>query len=211
MSELSTGGGSAAEPGSLASMIPSASAGLDAAPTLQVPQWLFAFDAAGIATYRALALIGSHPEHRAGALVVVLAPFFHRGDERLSEANRLAPELWSDDRPVGSWPLIPFSAGPAQCAGMDVVLLLTSTALGVVVQQSEPVAGADLRPDSPLPGSLRPFPLASPCADAPSVTRRRCAPGCRFLAEGARDRRTEARSKTRAHRAHPRRGPHRAG
>jgi cytochrome P450 len=31
------------------------------APLDQVPQWLFAFDAAGIATFRALALLAAHP------------------------------------------------------------------------------------------------------------------------------------------------------
>jgi cytochrome P450 len=34
----------------------------EAAPVQQVPQWLFAFDAAGIATYRALALLAAHPQ-----------------------------------------------------------------------------------------------------------------------------------------------------
>lgn len=34
----------------------------------QIPQWLFAFDAAGIATLRTLALLGAHPEAQARAL-----------------------------------------------------------------------------------------------------------------------------------------------
>lgn len=56
-----------AEPGSIAGYlahhrIPAAEA------AQQVPQWLFAFDAAAIATFRALALLASHPEHAARAL-----------------------------------------------------------------------------------------------------------------------------------------------
>ncbi|WP_410613667.1 cytochrome P450 [Amycolatopsis sp. lyj-109] len=47
-----------AEPGSLAALI--AEAGEDTAPD-QVAHWLFAFDAAGLATYRTLALLASHP------------------------------------------------------------------------------------------------------------------------------------------------------
>ncbi len=47
-----------AEPGSLAAVI--AAAGEDTAPD-QVAHWLFAFDAAGMATYRTLALLASHP------------------------------------------------------------------------------------------------------------------------------------------------------
>ncbi len=47
-----------AEPGSLAAVI--AEVGEDTAPD-QVAHWLFAFDAAGMATYRTLALLASHP------------------------------------------------------------------------------------------------------------------------------------------------------
>ncbi|MEV5719143.1 cytochrome P450 [Amycolatopsis mediterranei] len=47
-----------AEPGSLAAVI--ASVGAGTAPD-QVAHWLFAFDAAGMATYRTLALLASHP------------------------------------------------------------------------------------------------------------------------------------------------------
>ncbi|MGW3965167.1 cytochrome P450 [Amycolatopsis sp. NPDC005003] len=47
-----------AEPGSLAAVI--AETGEESAPD-QVAHWLFAFDAAGMATYRTLALLASHP------------------------------------------------------------------------------------------------------------------------------------------------------
>jgi cytochrome P450 len=51
-----------AEPGSLASVIASAPKDERTKPEHQVPQWLFAFDPAGMATNRALALLAAHPE-----------------------------------------------------------------------------------------------------------------------------------------------------
>ena len=56
-----------AEPGSLAAVAAGIPKTLDTAPEQQVPQWLFAFDAAGMATFRALALLGAHPEQAARA------------------------------------------------------------------------------------------------------------------------------------------------
>lgn len=58
-----------AEPGSLASVVAAAHVTDVTAPAHQVAQWLFAFDAAAMATFRTLALLATHPEHarRAGA------------------------------------------------------------------------------------------------------------------------------------------------
>lgn len=50
------------ETGSLSSFIMRARKTGETAPEHQVPQWLFAFDAAGIATFRTLALLAAHPE-----------------------------------------------------------------------------------------------------------------------------------------------------
>lgn len=55
-----------AEPGSLASLAPLAGTPLSA-PVDQVAQWLFAWDAAGIATFRALALLASLPGYAQSA------------------------------------------------------------------------------------------------------------------------------------------------
>ena len=52
-----------AEPGSLAGMIARTPAGPNTDPEQQVPQWLFAFDATGIATFRALALLAAHADY----------------------------------------------------------------------------------------------------------------------------------------------------
>src|SRR3954449_7458898 len=60
---------SRAEPGSLAAVMANTPVSADSAPAQQVPQWLFAFDSAGIATYRALALLAAHPDYGAQARV----------------------------------------------------------------------------------------------------------------------------------------------
>ncbi|AHG88725.1 cytochrome P450 [Gemmatirosa kalamazoonensis] len=56
-----------AEPGSLASVAARVPTLPGTDPAGQVPQWLFAFDAAGMATFRALALLATHPAHEARA------------------------------------------------------------------------------------------------------------------------------------------------
>jgi cytochrome P450 len=55
---------SRAEPGSLAALVASSPAGPGTEPAEQVPQWLFAFDAAGMASFRALALLDTHSGER---------------------------------------------------------------------------------------------------------------------------------------------------
>ncbi|TJZ44510.1 cytochrome P450 [Streptomyces piniterrae] len=51
-----------AEPGSLAALVAATPSTEATEPVGQVPHWLFAYDAASIATYSALALLASHPE-----------------------------------------------------------------------------------------------------------------------------------------------------
>ncbi|MFA9445838.1 cytochrome P450 [Egicoccus sp. AB-alg6-2] len=51
-----------AEPGSLAHLMARTPASAVTVPHMQIPQWLFAFDPAGIATWRALVLLEGHPE-----------------------------------------------------------------------------------------------------------------------------------------------------
>jgi len=207
-----------AEPGSLAAL-----AARGPAPEEQIPQWLFAFDAAGIATYRVLALLATHPDHarqalseiggsdpsvaqdlpylRAcvqdsvrlwpttpailrdyvapplgaddrpagdrvdyglsdGELVLIYAPFFHRDAERLPYADRFTPELWTQGggSPLGeaSWSLVPFSAGPAQCPGRNLVLYTTSTMLATLLRSHRfgLDSGPVLDPRRRLPGSV---------------------------------------------------------
>jgi cytochrome P450 len=68
-----------AEPGSLAALAAAAPKTERTAPHHQVPQWLFAFDPAGMATFRALALLAAHPEQAARAQQEIAA---HNGIDR---------------------------------------------------------------------------------------------------------------------------------
>ena len=171
-----------AEPGSLVEALGPLDDELDS--TGQVPHWLFAFDAAGIALWRLFAVLASrpdalepivaeagHPEaspllSQAGAAVqeslrlwptilvvlresredtewrddvvpagtefAIVSSVFHRDDEALDFANGFEPSAWLDGSTDGPWPIIPFSAGPAECPGRNVVLLTTSTAVSHV-------------------------------------------------------------------------------
>lgn len=62
-----------AEPGSLAAHVAAMQTTEVMAPHQQVPQWLFAFDPAGMTTFRALALLAAHPEQQAKARQEVAA------------------------------------------------------------------------------------------------------------------------------------------
>ncbi|MFW2513974.1 cytochrome P450 [Demequina sp. SO4-13] len=53
-----------AEPGSIAAYMSQMDSRPEDHPEQQVPQWLFAFDPAGMASFRALALLASHHEHQ---------------------------------------------------------------------------------------------------------------------------------------------------
>ncbi|MEU4804197.1 cytochrome P450 [Actinosynnema sp. NPDC023587] len=162
-----------AEPGSLAATAPAD----DLAG--QVPHWLFAFDAAGIVTMRALAIGGTgaagvlesarlwpttpillrestRPTRwrggwlPAGTTFVVFTPYFHR---RGPHADEYAPGLWPTDDPA----IVPFSGGPGVCPGRDLVLLTAGTMLDAL---REHLAGPVLR--APLPATLDHFTLRIP-------------------------------------------------
>ncbi|HVL75472.1 MAG TPA: cytochrome P450 [Noviherbaspirillum sp.] len=178
-----------AAPESLAGLIARTPHSSEAHPDQQIPQWLFAFDPAGMATFRALALLASHPGAAARAQeeirtnanrqnlgylracvleslrlwpttplilrqtteetrwengtmpartgVTILAPFFHRDDQRLPFADRFTPELWQGERSDRDWPLVPFSGGPAICPARNLVLLLSSAMLASLLEGRE--------------------------------------------------------------------------
>ncbi|MBF6348166.1 cytochrome P450 [Nocardia flavorosea] len=199
-----------AEPGSLAGALADIPAGGAIDPVGQMPQWLFAFDAAGIALSRALALLTEHPEQRAraradaeaperarlrpylracvlesirlwpttpvilrdttewtrwrtgseqfalepGAALLILAPAFHR-DRRLPFADSFDPEIWLDGRAEQYPQLVPFSAGPAECPGRNLVLFVTSALLAHLLSGPElRLRSHDLTPGIPLPATL---------------------------------------------------------
>jgi cytochrome P450 len=195
----------AAEPGSLAGLIADTPAPAGVEPDQQVPHWLFAFDAAGMATFRALALLAAHPAEAervrveparlraavlesvrlwpttpailrestratdwsggtlpAGTTLLVLPPFYHRDRRTVPYADAFAPDVWLDGRADRAVALMPFSAGPGQCPGEDLVLLTTSTVLSALLGRFDvrPDDANPLDPPRPLPGTLNPFTLA---------------------------------------------------
>lgn len=191
-----------AEAGSLAAVAAATPADRHTVASEQVPQWLFAFDAAGMASFRALALLSAHPAEArtdlraalleavrlwpttpailrettspaelgdttlpAGTVVLICSNFFHRDDERHDWADRFTPDLWKAQTPAG---LVPFSAGPAVCAGQNLVLFLTSTFLAALLDGHDlgPVR-VPIRPGRPLPGTLDPFHLRFSLASRP--------------------------------------------
>jgi cytochrome P450 len=179
-----------------------------AAAVGQVPHWLFAFDAAGIAVWRAAALLAAHPDEQAavrtehadaGAAVelprasatlleslrlwpttvailrestrptqwdertapkgtefVTVTAYFQRDPVAVPYADRFEPTSWLDGRADGNWSLIPFSGGPADCPGRNLVLETASVALSELVGrfQLAPAGRRRLVPGRPLPGTL---------------------------------------------------------
>ncbi|MGI5218134.1 cytochrome P450 [Nocardia sp. CA-290969] len=205
-----------AEPGSLAGALAEVPAGGAVDPVGQMPQWLFAFDAAGIALSRALALLAEHPEQREraraeaeepehprlrpylracvlesirlwpttpvilrdttewtrwrtgseqfaiepGAALLILVPAFHRDRRLLPFADSFEPDIWLDGRAQQYPQLVPFSAGPAECPGRNLVLFTTSTLLAQLLSGPElRLRSHSLSPGTPLPATLNNFGL----------------------------------------------------
>jgi cytochrome P450 len=71
-----------AEAGSLAGLVADTPASADTDPEDQLPQWLFAYDPAGLVTIRALALLASHSEHA------------EQVRAEIRDANLSAPQPW---------------------------------------------------------------------------------------------------------------------
>ena len=177
-----------AEHGSLAERIAQLPASATARPESQVAHWLFAFDAAGMATFQTLALLASHPfvprdhDHlRAsvleslrlwpttplvlrdsaldGSTLLIIAPFFHRDDQVLAYADEFEPEVWLDGRADRA--LIPFSDGPAGCPGRNLVLFVTAKVLSALFLEHDFLLTSHprLAAGGPLPGTLNPLGL----------------------------------------------------
>jgi cytochrome P450 len=96
-----------------------------------------------------------------GTSVLLFAPYFHRDDRRLPFANRFAPDVWMDAPGTTQLPLIPFSAGPGECPGRHVVLLVGAALLAQILASSklELVGGQGLNERRELPGTLDHFSL----------------------------------------------------
>ncbi len=205
-----------AEPGTLAAAGREAAAALAAQEpdaeglfdvASQVPHWLFAFDAAGIATLRALAVVAARPRVServldelasaghgatvlpyaracvlesvrlwpttlvvlrdsteptswdgrtlpAGTGFAVVSSYSHRDRSRHDLGDRFVPEAWLDGRADADRALVPFSAGPAACAGRDVVLLTASHLLARIAGLGLDVDRGEHLAHDPLPRTV---------------------------------------------------------
>ncbi|MCD0452062.1 cytochrome P450 [Actinocorallia sp. API 0066] len=200
-----------AEPNSLAGVLAATPQTPETAAYDQVPQWLFAFDSAGLVLFRALALLTSHPVQDArartaivrdpvalgylracvlesvrlwpttpailrdatrdvdlggdtlpgGTAVLIPATFVQRDAASLPYADSFTPDVWLDGSAADSWSVVPFSGGPAECPGRDLVMLTTSVFLAELVRDHvyRQTAGRRLSPGLPLPGSFSPYRL----------------------------------------------------
>ncbi|BBY17945.1 cytochrome P450 [Mycolicibacterium litorale] len=182
-------------------------------PVGQLPQWLFAFDAAGMAQLRALALLATHPDAmvraiedavqpeqlrlrpflrasvlesvrlwpttptilrettedttwRNGAITIekgaglmIVTPAFHRDPDLLPFAHDFVPDIWLDGRARSYPQLVPFSAGPAECPGRNLVLFATSTLLANLLSALDFRLSStpQLSPNEPLPVTLNQY------------------------------------------------------
>nr|WP_055502537.1 hypothetical protein [Nonomuraea pusilla] len=175
-----------AEPGSLAAALAQTSSEADVCPEGQVPHWLFAFDAAGIAAYRALALLAAHPgprdatHLRAAVLesvrlwpttLAILRETTGPTEWDVPEGSVVAlyspyvnrAEPGDSYRPElwldgrGEWAGVPFSDGFARCAGEDLVLSAAAAFLGAFLRERSVRPSVPMT--DPLPGTLDHFRL----------------------------------------------------
>ncbi len=198
-----------AEPGSLAGLLAETPRTERTEPQQQVPQWLFAYEPAGMAAFRALALLAAHPEQmrrarreaESGSVelpflracvqeslrlwpttmailrestedtvwagktmpaktgMLIFTPFTQRDEENLRFADTFAPDTWLDGTARESWSVLPFSGGPGECPGRQLVLLTTSMFLAELLRAHDfrQRSGVRLRPDRPLPRTFGPF------------------------------------------------------
>jgi cytochrome P450 len=196
------------QPGTLAAAVAEIPASGAVDPVGQMPQWLFAFDAAGMALLRALALLATHPDQLASALddvgdpaqpslrpylrgavlesvrlwpttptilrditedtqwrngtiekgagLMIVVPAFHRDDALLPFAHKFVPDIWLDGTAQQYPQLVPFSAGPAECPGRNLVLFVTSTLLAHLLSALtfELTSTPRPSPGQPLPMTL---------------------------------------------------------
>ena len=200
-----------AEPGSLAGLMAQTPRTERTEPRQQVPQWLFAYEPAGMAAFRALALLAAHPEQmrrarreaESGSVelpflracvqeslrlwpttmailrestedtvwagrtmpartgMLIFTPFTQRDGENLPFADSFAPDIWLDGTAREDWSILPFSGGPGECPGRQLVLLSTSMFLAELLRAHDfrQRAGVRLRADRPMPRTLGPFRL----------------------------------------------------
>jgi hypothetical protein len=138
-----------AEPGSLAAEVAHTPVTSGVDPIAQVRHWLYGFGAAGIITFRALALLATHPDQARVARDELAAtdvtelsalPYLRAC---VLESVRRWPMNWGpDDFSPDQWldgtawhrPALPFTAG---CPGRNIVLSSAATMLAALLAQRD--------------------------------------------------------------------------
>ena len=94
-----------------------------------------------------------------GAGLMIVTPAYHRDPALLPFANDFVPDIWLDGRARSYPQLVPFSAGPAECPGRNLVLFATSTLLGNLLSRLDFRLSSmpQLSPDEPLPVTLNQY------------------------------------------------------
>lgn len=97
----------------------------------------------------------------AGTVFAMMSSYLHRDRDRLPYADGFTPDIWLDGRAQAEPGLVPFSAGPAACAGRDMVLLTASLFLAGLLRRRglTPIGAYGPRPGHDLPLSLNHFAL----------------------------------------------------
>lgn len=122
----------AADPDSLIALVNRTPAESTVDPLGQVPHWLFAFDAAGIVTIRALALLATHPQHRRRAMDEIFATDPRQPGQYsylracLLESARLwptTPVILRDSTAATTWPS---NGGDAEIPADSAFMILTA-------------------------------------------------------------------------------------
>lgn len=151
-----------AEPGSLAAVISRLPSDEEIDPHGQVPHWLFAFDAAGMVTLRALALLAIHPERAEAARDDIAS-----GDPTLPFLRACVLDT------VRLWPTTPIVLRESTTAtSWDGTQLAPNTLFVVFApffhRDPDRVAFADrFAPEAWLDGRARNFPALIPFSDGP--------------------------------------------
>lgn len=97
-----------------------------------------------------------------GTRFVVVSQLFHRDPDHLVAPDAFAPGLWCDGGPRrDETGVVPFSAGPAACAGREVATFLAAAALAAVAGRADlaPAPGAPDLGGAHLPTELDPYRL----------------------------------------------------
>ena len=90
---------------------------------------------------------------------MIVTPAFHRDPDLLPFAHDFVPDIWLDGRAQSYPQLVPFSAGPAECPGRNLVLFATSTLLANLLSALDFRLSSTprLSPKEPLPVTLNQY------------------------------------------------------